>query len=129
MGRSFDDLVADNQVAAETYAYRCLVEFRLLAGPESEVRFGWSDGGQTGWCVVRASTTLSRRQRNELKQRGWRNSRWNVGANYDGGYHTGWRGWSKEGDDFDLAAIVTDEEVGTYFAELRETEAYLEDSF
>ena len=116
MGRSFDDIVANNQVAAETHAYRSLLEFRSIAGREREVRFGWTCGGQGGWAVIRAGTTLTATQRRRLHQLGWKFGRFNVGANYNGDWHRAYRGWSKSAAaPFAPEVTCTDDEAGEWF--------------
>ena len=122
MGRSSDAIVADNQVAAETYAFRCLLEFRRLAGLESEARFGWCCGGQGAWTVCRASCTLSSSQRQQLRSRGWSYGVWNTGANYNGDFYRRWRGWCKNGSDFLPDVVCTDEKAGAFFRALKEEE-------
>jgi hypothetical protein len=126
MRHSFDDLVALNQVAAERFAYCCLLEFRFLAGREGPVKFGWSNGGQFGWCVVRPASALTTAQRRALHARGWKYGRYRTEATYGGGVYEGWRGWSKRNADFDPSVVATEAEAANYFEARREEAAFAE---
>ncbi len=112
MGRSFDKIVAENQVTADTYAYRCLLEWRLLVGRERDARFPQSHSGQFRFAICVADHNLTVGERSALRRLGWEFSRdWRGG-----------RGWSKNGDQFDsrVPAITEklNQEAGAFFEDL-----------